>query len=239
MRRLLLLSLLVNAVALGIGARAIGRRGGLEYLKDQVRGAPGSPPSIDPDLANYLTRQTLFERLPERKGALVFAGDSITANCEWGELYPGAVNRGIGGDTSEGLLKRIGSITKLKPRAVFLMIGTNDQYNMRSTPERSIANIRAIVAQIRRDSPETPVYLQSIIPRGRPERNPYIQKVNAGIATLGDGKSVIYIDLYSDFLENGVLSPKFSFDGDHLNGEGVAHWNRRLQPFISQLTGSP
>jgi hypothetical protein len=41
---------------------------------------------VDPDAVNCIHRQSLFERLPRRKNAVFFLGDSLTQNCAWHEF---------------------------------------------------------------------------------------------------------------------------------------------------------
>lgn len=59
----------------------------------------------------YLDRKALFERL-DCKDKIVFIGDSITDGGEWNELLGrnDVVNRGIIGDTTNGVLNRLGSL---------------------------------------------------------------------------------------------------------------------------------
>lgn len=76
----------------------------------------------------YYQRATLFETLPTSKSDIIFLGNSITNGGEWAELLgnPHAKNRGISGDTTQGVLDRLSTITKGKPSKIFLLIGTND-----------------------------------------------------------------------------------------------------------------
>jgi lysophospholipase L1-like esterase len=190
---------------------------------------------VDPDAANYAHRQSLFEVLPRPKNRIVFAGDSLTQGCEWGEFYWGALNRGIGGDTSAGLLKRIGSITEVNPRAVFLMIGSNDLFNLGLSPGQTMLNIGATVAEIRRASPEASIYLESNLPTWNLRKNVHARAVNEGLRSLADGKTVVYIDFYQAFLDGEILSPKLTSDGGHLNGAGYLLWKRSIEPYVSHL----
>ena len=64
------------------------------------------------------------------RGAVVFFGDSITQG--WGSLakdFPNlkVANRGISGDTTRGLRTRLqGDVLDVQPKAVSMLIGTND-----------------------------------------------------------------------------------------------------------------
>jgi lysophospholipase L1-like esterase len=235
--KVLLVSLVLNAIAIALVARSVYFRGGWEYVRTRFEGAPADK-SINPDMANYAHRQTLFESLPKRTGRIVFVGDSLTQGCEWNEFYPGVLNRGIGGDTSAGLLKRIGAITEMKPRVIFLMIGSNDLYNLGLGPEQTLANIRATVAEIRRSSPQTMIYLESNTPTWSVRLNAHSRAVNQGLRAMADGKSVFYIDLYPSFIKADVLNSGFTSDGGHLNGPGYMVWKRLIDPYVQQYRAS-
>ncbi len=138
-RKLLALSPGVNVMAAAAVAHAIRFRGGWIYLKTTFAGTSENI-GIGPDAANYTHRQSLFEILLKPRNRIVFAGDSLTQGCEWSEFYPGALNRGIGGDTIAGLLKRVGSITELNPRAVFLVAPADNREHPRDgcrNPQRA------------------------------------------------------------------------------------------------------
>ena len=85
----------------------------------------------------YYQRATLFEVLPTSKSDIIFLGNSITNGGEWAELLgnPHAKNRGISGDTTQGVLDRLSTITKGKPSKIFLLIGTNDLSRGKSVDE--------------------------------------------------------------------------------------------------------
>ena len=100
----------------------------------------------------YYQRATLFEALPTSKSDIIFLGNSITNGGEWAELLgnPHAKNRGISGDTTNGVLDRLHVITAGKPSKVFLLIGTNDLSGGLSVD--SIAkNIETIVKRIKKE----------------------------------------------------------------------------------------
>jgi lysophospholipase L1-like esterase len=226
------LSLLLNLAGIGLVVRAVYLRGGWGYIKSRINGKPLVDPS---DVANYVNRETLFEELPATEGSIVFLGDSHVQNCEWSEFFPGALNRGIGGDTSVGVLKRIHTITRLKPRAIFLMIGGNDHIDLGLTPDQTVTNIRAIVSEIGRESPDTLVYLLSMLPERRPVENANALAVNDGMRRMPDGKRVFYIDMYKDFLEGDLLAPQLTADGEHLKGAGYLIWVRKVSPYMANL----
>ena len=70
----------------------------------------------------YMQRSSLFNKLSITSKDIVFIGNSITNGAEWNELFPQkrVKNRGISGDTSEGVFDRLDAIVKGKPAKIFL-----------------------------------------------------------------------------------------------------------------------
>ena len=100
-------------------------------------------------------------------------GNSITNGCEWAELLGNSnvVNRGISGDTVEGIQARLGSIIKAAPAKIFLMIGVND-VSHDLTADSIATSIGELVHRIRTQSPATKLYLQSLLPVNQSFGNP-------------------------------------------------------------------
>ena len=55
---------------------------------------------------HYDQRVSLFNTMKIKDGSVIMLGNSITASCNWSELFgvDNVINRGIGGDTTEGIL---------------------------------------------------------------------------------------------------------------------------------------
>jgi len=81
------------------------------------------------------------------EGAVVLLGDSIIERLDATAVAPAALNFGIAGDTSRGLLKRLARYTSLaKAQAIFLEIGINDL--LHATGDDVVANYRRILAAL-------------------------------------------------------------------------------------------
>jgi lysophospholipase L1-like esterase len=76
----------------------------------------------------YQDKKTHFDTLPKSESEIIFLGDSLSDYCEWSELFPNQriKNRGIAGDTTNGILNRIDEVIASKPQKLFLLIGIND-----------------------------------------------------------------------------------------------------------------
>lgn len=241
---LALISALLNIAAFGALLYIVKSRGGIAYLKSCLEGLPylkrclkgETAAKLDPSV---MGRQSLFELLPPAAARpIVFMGDSITASCEWREMFGGQaliLNRGIGGDTSAGALMRADSVAALKPLAVFLMIGTNDPQRLHCSPEQTVSNVRSIFELILRKSPGTVIYLQSILPTRVIKFNRWSSQVNQQMSQVADGHSVLFLNLRPGFLTGDLLNPQYTADGMHLNGSGYLAWKTQIEPVIKAL----
>ena len=195
------------------------------------------------------TRRSEWDKSKEAdQGAVVFFGDSITQG--WGTLaqdFPKlkVANRGISGDTTRGLLTRIqGDVLDVKPRAVSLLIGTND-LDQGGSPETVAENMKAIIAALHKANPKMPVILNKVMPRGpKKDRNfpELISKLNALCEAAFKGDPLVtFHDTYALFVnaEQSVNKDEFP-DLLHPNGVGYAKWTTALQPIFEKLNlGGP
>jgi GDSL-like Lipase/Acylhydrolase family len=183
-------------------------------------------------------RASQFATVGAAPGHIVFLGDSISQGGLWPEWFAGVpvLNRGIDGETSADLLRRVDSAVR-EPRAVFLLIGTNDLHTGVSL-QQITANVRALLAEIERRAPGTPVVVQSVLPRTRRFRDD-LRLLNRAYRQLADrsGENVQYLDLWPALAdENGDLRREYSEDRLHLNGPGYAAWVGVLRPLVDGLS---
>lgn len=192
---------------------------------------------------NY-QRRSLFEKLPVRRGDILFVGNSITDGCEWSELFGRrrVLNRGISGDRAEWLLDRLDPILAGRPRKVFLMIGTNDLAAGRS-PQEVAADVATLLDRFAAASPRTRIYVQSILPVndrdipdaswGHWKRKAEIAETNRLFEALCRERGVVYVDLASRLMDaTGLLDKRYTNDGLHLTGEGYLVWRDAVMPYI-------
>ena len=72
-------------------------------------------------------------------------------------------NRGIQGDRTDGVLKRLPEVVSSSPRKIFLMIGYND-LSEGIKIETIVLNYEKILQTIKSKSPSTQIYIQSVLP---------------------------------------------------------------------------
>ena len=193
----------------------------------------------------YYQRATLFEVLPVTSDDIVFLGNSITNGSEWSELFGDSrvKNRGISGDTTDGVYDRLEPIIEGRPQKIFLMIGINDLARGRSVAQ--IADgIRSIACRIREASPSTRLYLQSVLPvndcygmfGSHTSRYRQVAEINAEIRRIATDTGALYVDLYTPFAdpESGKMLPELTNDGLHLLGAGYLLWRDVVKPYVTE-----
>ncbi len=176
------------------------------------------------------------------EGAVVFFGDSITQG--WATLakdFPTlkVANRGISGDTTRGLRTRMqGDVLDLKPKAVSILIGTND-LDQGAEPEVVAKNLTAIVAEMHAANPAMPVVINKVMPRGpKPDLYPEkIRKLNGLYEEAFKNDALVtFCDTWTLFDDGTGSCKKEEFpDMLHPNPAGYAKWIGALQPIFDRL----
>lgn len=188
-------------------------------------------------------RRTLFaQRKEQDRGAVVFVGDSITEGwrtleADFADLGVKVANRGIGGDTTPNLVWRLKEdVLSLQPRAIVLLIGTND-LGENTSPEQIAANIAEIHRRIRAAAPKIPLALCLVMPRAAnntyPER---IRALNALIKQFAarDGGTTLCDTFTPLAQEDGSSKPEaYNADRLHLNPTGYGIWRDTVKPIVA------
>ena len=176
-----------------------------------------------------------FEVIRVKPGDTVFLGDSITEGGSWHELFPesNVRNRGIGGDVTMGVIARLDQITDGQPAQIFLLIGTNDLFGGVSQTD-IVANIIRIIEEVHDASPQTDVFVQSILPRSESYQES-IESLNSALETAIVGKAT-WVNLYPLFLDETGKSIDDSLSNDelHLLGQGYIVWRDAIAHLINR-----
>jgi len=168
---------------------------------------------------HYPERIKEFKNNPLKKNDIVFVGNSLTELAgDWSLRFNAANvrNRGIAGDVTEGVLARLGEIYYFKPASVFIEIGINDLFASK-TPGFIAGNICEMVRKIHQNTPETKVYVQTILPTS----NQYlVESIKATNDILRDSASVsnyTLVELHDLFANaSDLIKTEYTTDGVHL-----------------------
>jgi lysophospholipase L1-like esterase len=166
---------------------------------------------------------------------ILFDGDSITDF--WQNTGPDAMkkyfgdvkvaNFAVAGDTTQGVLWGLqnGEGQGHKPKAVMLMIGTNN--TMQNTGTEIAEGVGAVVLELRKNFPDAKIMLLAIFPRGASANDANRiknEEANKIIAKLHDGKQVFFMNINDKFLDpqGGLIG--FSSDNLHPSAQGYEIW---------------
>ena len=190
----------------------------------------------------YDFKVQLYQSYPHSKNEIIFLGNSITERVDWNELLGicNVQNRGISGDITFGVLQRLNEVTDEHPEKVFILIGINDI--SRNIPDSVIlANYYKMVERIKRESPQTKIYFQTLLPvnneftqfKSHYNKDKHISWLNEQIKKLGPEEKITVIDLYPHFLDDQKkLNKKYTLDGLHPNAEGYKVWAAILKKYL-------
>ncbi len=184
----------------------------------------------------YPQRVTIFEKEPVVPGRIIFLGNSITQIGDWKKLLNDStvINRGIGGDITFGVLKRLDDVIRRQPSKLFLLIGINDIG--KDIPDAVIAdNILKIIGRVQAESPSTKIYVQSILPLNPDvpnfpqhyDKQEHVLNANKLIKKVTEDAHCTYVKIHDLFTDKqGRLDAKYTADGLHLTpaGGGYEKW---------------
>ncbi len=171
-------------------------------------------------------------RIPE--GSVVFLGSSTISGFPFARLFPAApcVNRGVGGDTTSGLLRRLDpSLPVARPSGVVVYSGANDLRVERQDPAEIVATTGLLLDALGARWPGVPVTIVETLPMsdpppGDPAR---LRALNDGARALAEARGAVFLRTNRPPLADaeGRLSKDFTRDGEHLDAAGyevLARW---------------
>ena len=167
---------------------------------------------------------------------LVMFGDSITEWAPWADIFRDVsmVNRGLAGDTTTGMLRRIDTTLNVKPKLVCFMAGINDLtqgYDVEHIYQNYIDMLEVWQENDIRILVQSTLYVGSKL-QGL---NPSVERLNRKISEYCDQQGIAFLDVNSVLSPNGLLSNEYSCDDLHLNAKAYQAWAEVLQSTIAEL----
>lgn len=177
------------------------------------------------------------EKYEDYEVDVAFLGDSLTDGYDLKKYYPQylAINRGIGGDTTFGLEKRLKvSVYDLKPKVAVMLIGANNFDTM-------FDNYENILKGIKENLPQTKVVLLSLTSMGGEwgKNNQKAAYNNVKIKLFSEKYGYEFVDLYTPLfnLETGEIYAEYTTDGGHLTPLGYDVFTNAVNPVLKKLLG--
>ena len=192
--------------------------------------------------AHYDSRLQVFEQeAPIRHQEIIMLGNSLTQNGgDWNTRLGKKLirNRGIIGDDAQGIYDRLDEITSGHPRKIFLLAGAND-LSHDLTVDSIVAQLTKVIDKIRKDSPKTRLYVQSLLPINESfnhyqrlnGKSDSIPAINRKLKKVAKSRKARFINLFPRFTDHDArsLRPELTTDGLHLNESGYVIWCKALK----------
>ena len=160
----------------------------------------------------------------------VMIGDSITQDGAWHRLLmrDDIINRGIAGDTSRGVLRRVDRLPDGIEKA-FVMVGINDLIWDQNIDD--IFNNYVQILHRLKAKTITPI-VQSTLYTGKESAkryNDYVTVLNDELREYCQEKDIEFIDLNNILSPHGKLDDRYTIDGIHLEKEAYRVWAERIK----------
>lgn len=177
--------------------------------------------------------QVLFSTKSDNQ-EIIFIGTSLTEGFALRSSFNNVhlKNMGFGGAENKDILTNLERIIKRKPPRIFLEAGIND---IRDGRDSSLMynDFVAMCTLVKKSSPATKLYVQSVLPTLSNKFNAKIKAYNSKVTAYCLLNQLSYIDMYNYFIQDGRLNALATIDGIHLTPYGYYLWKKQLEPYIS------
>ena len=239
------------------------------WLNALVKGRPAIEPADQPLPRTDANSMKAHEQLLAKRTAgqidVYFMGDSITRRwgatdsqyqdlmANWRANFTGwnAANFGWGADKTQNMLWRLknGELDGVNPKVVVLLAGTNNvgrisplgEADAQARADEVARGVAAVARELRQKAPKATLIITGITPRDdNLEVMPIVDRANAQIAKLANGKSIRYVNINGQLaLPDGHLREGMSNDGLHLTPRSYQVWADALKPLFTEILGPP
>ncbi len=190
-----------------------------------------------------------------KKGEILFTGSSLMEQFPVNELLMTrgmrqvVYNRGIGGFTTEDMLRNMEEMVfAVKPRKIFINIGTNDIGSQGYRLEKLMENYGKIITQIRERLPEAEIYMMAYYPVNETDKLPegewaktmFLTRTNENISIANKAVEELAGRMGCHFInvnqgltdEAGKLKKEFTVEGIHMYANGYEVVLENMRPFL-------
>ena len=190
-----------------------------------------------------------------KKGEILFTGSSLMEQFPVNELLMTrgmrqvVYNRGIGGFTTEDMLRNMEEMVfAVKPRKIFINIGTNDIGSQGYRREKLMENYGKIITQIRERLPEAEIYMMAYYPVNETDKLPegewaktmFLTRTNENISIANKAVEELAGRMGCHFInvnqgltdEVGKLKKEFTVEGIHMYANGYEVVLENMRPFL-------
>jgi lysophospholipase L1-like esterase len=181
--------------------------------------------------ADYERHIKKFQNQLEQNIDLLFIGDSLVAYFPVQQYFSNkAINQGIPGDTTIGVLKRLDEAIRHHPKTIVCHIGTNDFVLTDDDAFQVAKRIKQIYDALK---PARVIIISPIPINDDLLKNAQFKRNNKDLAYLNEQLEYLipkydYLNVYNLFLKNNMLNSSYTYDGLHLNEKGYSIYYQAL-----------
>ncbi len=167
---------------------------------------------------------------------IAFLGDSITQGSDFHKCFKSKkiINLGHGGDSIDGITKRVNMAKAVSAQKLFLLGGINSLNN--NNLKLCVKQYDKLLKTVQELVPDTEVYVQSVLPVLDGKKllcnNSTIKRFNSELKRLSEVYGATFIDLYSVFVEDGKPNAGLYHDNVHINKRGYEVWSSNISEYI-------
>jgi len=223
---------------------------------------PADQPAPRTDQNSKAAHEQLLEKAAKGGIDVYFEGDSIARR--WGALdYPdylanfkenffgwNAADFGWGADSIQNILWRLqnGELDGVNPKVIVLLAGTNNVGSRVPADggDAKVADvtrgIQAVLKVMQEKAPNATIILTAIFPRNdNMAVVPLIEKINANIAKLADGKKIRFLNVNDKLAgpDGKLFEGMMNRDNLHPALKGYQVWADGIKPILRELLGPP
>ncbi len=223
---------------------------------------PADQPMARADQNSMMAHAQLLEKAKKGRIDIYFEGDSIARRwgatdypdflANWNQNFFGwnAADFAWGADTTQNILWRLnnGELDGINPKVIVLLAGTNNvgRFIAPGSEDAKVADvtrgIEAILRVMRAKAPDATIIVTGIFPRNdNIAVVPTINRINANIAKLADGKKIRYLNINDKLAdpEGKLFEGVMNADKLHPALKGYQIWADALKPIFTELLGPP
>ena len=174
---------------------------------------------------------------------IIFLGDSLTDGCDIAKYYGEyrASNRGIGGDTTAGLIDRLQvSAYDAHPQVIVLLIGGNDILGGKSL-DSVCENYDTIIMGIRQHQPDTKIVWCSLSPLGKDwaKHNDTVISCNESIRGFAGDYGCAFVDIFTPLCDTrtGEIFDEYTVEGVHFTDAGYKVVSAAVKEALREALG--
>ena len=185
---------------------------------------------------NFPVQTGLYDLYKTEHAEVVMLGNSLTQWVEWNELLgrTNIANRGIAGDITDGYLRRMEYVYRLRPKICFIEGGINDLYA--NVPLSVVFENYVKIVEDLRAHDIIPIIQSTLFVSPKwhdaDEKNKDVVQLNVLLEEFARKNAFEFINLNARMSLDSFLRDELTYDGVHLTAAGYKIWGEEVEKIL-------